>query len=176
MLKRKIKVKIGIGVLQFNQRLAMLPEPDGPKLWCVRCKWKSTPCVLHFNLTSFHYGPNSLIHTRVCDIRCGILLSSILSSCVFLDFSPATTIKHISAIFAPKVKWKKGKPMIKRTHITRRKDTILFTSFYTRLNSLTLMVVMYPPWNEGEVSSRKKNIHKNSYTSDNTPSNDREIH
>lgn len=112
--KRKSENNVSVCVAIQSQRMKMLAGADGlRKLWCVRCKWKSTPCVLHFNLTSFHSGPNSLPHTRAR------LWHSMLSQCltvrvchffcvIFVDFSPATTINHIPTIFAPESKWNKG--------------------------------------------------------------------
>lgn len=140
----------------------MLAEADGlRKLWCVRCKWKSTPCVLHFNLTSFHSGPDSLSHARVYDIRCCLTVCVIFSPCIWVDFSSATTINHIPAIFAPEPKWNKGKTNDKtHTHISHRTqegyDFFLFLFLFT----LVLFIDVHVggnvlSWYEGKVSSKK---------------------
>lgn len=136
-LKRKRKVKKTSRCVAIqNQRMKMFAEADGlRKLWCVRCKWKSTPCVLHFNLTSFHCHTRSrLWHS---------MLSQCVSNCVsfFLRalgwlFPRNNDKSHLTCqpFLRPNLNETREKPMIKHTHYARKKDTFFISaSFYTRV-------------------------------------------
>lgn len=107
--KNKSENKIGVGIQQPTDETVSL-KLMGKVMVCQMCKWKSTPCVLHFNLTSFHSRPNHCqqnertsacthIYARVSDIQCCFTRVSFFFGKFCSLFLPVTTINHFPTIF-----------------------------------------------------------------------------
>ena len=148
------------------------------KLWCVRCKWKSSPCVLHSNLTSFHCGPNLCQPAHACNIQCAVTLCDVrlvfLWIFVHFFFFLRNNDKSLPSTFVLELKWNKGKTNDKiHSHFAKEGYGFYFyfffvISFFSSHTMMFMLVVMYYLKMKVKCQRRKKKS--------NTPSNDREIH
>lgn len=162
---------------QLNQRMWKCRlKMMGKVMVCQRCKWKSAPCVLHFNLTSFHSRPNHYQQNEQTRTRLWHLMLSRCMSFLYYEFHspfpPVTTINHIvSPFLRPNPKGKTNDKT--HSHLAKEEGYIFYFYFFTSY-SLMFMLVLggnVLSWNEGKgkESTKKKIIAT-------LPSNDREIH